>query len=272
MAAQQAVHFIGMPEGVLPAGRGGALPGPRAEEQRASTAPTARRCEDVAATRNEPVPLHLRNAVTGLMRQMGYGKGYKYAHDYDGHTRSSSTGRTAPKDTVLSRRRPGLGGPPQARARGASVWARTRGASVWARTRGASVWARTRGASVWARTRGASVWARTRGAPVWARTSRQPDSAAARNTQPARRRCVSCRHACTPEHPRWHSIVDGPQPDFLRRSSGTRPTRERRRRGCATTRRGSTSWKSTGPATTHSRWSSRRRRGLRTRRPASSST
>jgi putative ATPase len=40
---------------------------------------------DVQATRNDPVPLHLRNAVTGLMRQMGYGKGYKYAHDYEGH-------------------------------------------------------------------------------------------------------------------------------------------------------------------------------------------
>jgi putative ATPase len=39
----------------------------------------------VEATRNDPVPLHLRNAVTGLMRQMGYGAGYKYAHDYEGH-------------------------------------------------------------------------------------------------------------------------------------------------------------------------------------------
>jgi putative ATPase len=37
---------------------------------------------DVEATRNEPVPLHLRNAVTGLMKGLGYGKEYKYAHDY----------------------------------------------------------------------------------------------------------------------------------------------------------------------------------------------
>jgi len=37
--------------------------------------------EDVAATSNEPVPLHLRNAVTGLMKGQGYGKGYRYAHD-----------------------------------------------------------------------------------------------------------------------------------------------------------------------------------------------
>ena len=37
--------------------------------------------EDVARTSNEPVPLHLRNAVTALMKGQGYGKGYRYAHD-----------------------------------------------------------------------------------------------------------------------------------------------------------------------------------------------
>ncbi len=36
-------------------------------------------------TGNAPVPLHLRNAPTGLMKQLGYGKDYKYAHDYPGH-------------------------------------------------------------------------------------------------------------------------------------------------------------------------------------------
>jgi putative ATPase len=36
-------------------------------------------------TTNRPVPLHLRNAPTKLMDQLGYGKGYKYAHDYEGH-------------------------------------------------------------------------------------------------------------------------------------------------------------------------------------------
>ena len=41
--------------------------------------------EDVRKTPNEPVPLHLRNAVTGLMREMGYGKEYKYSHDHEGH-------------------------------------------------------------------------------------------------------------------------------------------------------------------------------------------
>jgi putative ATPase len=37
--------------------------------------------EDVEKTAAEPVPLHIRNAVTKLMKQVGYGKGYQYAHD-----------------------------------------------------------------------------------------------------------------------------------------------------------------------------------------------
>jgi putative ATPase len=41
--------------------------------------------EDARNTRNDPVPLHLRNAVTGLMKDMGYGKDYMYAHDYEGN-------------------------------------------------------------------------------------------------------------------------------------------------------------------------------------------
>src|SRR5262249_3821926 len=39
--------------------------------------------EDVERTSAEPVPLHIRNAVTALMKQVGYGKGYQYAHDLD---------------------------------------------------------------------------------------------------------------------------------------------------------------------------------------------
>ncbi|MGH2604126.1 MAG: replication-associated recombination protein A, partial [Dehalococcoidia bacterium] len=44
-----------------------------------------RLAEDIETTRADPVPLHLRNAVTGLMRQLGYGKGYRYAHDRPEH-------------------------------------------------------------------------------------------------------------------------------------------------------------------------------------------
>jgi putative ATPase len=39
--------------------------------------------EDVERTAAEPVPLHLRNAPTGLMKGLGYGRGYQYAHDLD---------------------------------------------------------------------------------------------------------------------------------------------------------------------------------------------
>ena len=39
----------------------------------------------VKQTGNLPVPLHLRNAPTQLMAELGYHKGYKYAHDYEGH-------------------------------------------------------------------------------------------------------------------------------------------------------------------------------------------
>jgi putative ATPase len=44
-----------------------------------------RAMQDVRGKPNDPVPLHLRNAVTGLMRAMDYGKAYRYSHDYEGH-------------------------------------------------------------------------------------------------------------------------------------------------------------------------------------------
>ena len=55
-----------------------------APKSNAAGAAYGRAVEDVERTRNEPVPLHLRNAATGLMRGLGYGKGYQYAHDREG--------------------------------------------------------------------------------------------------------------------------------------------------------------------------------------------
>jgi putative ATPase len=73
IAAQQAVHFVGMPEGFYPLAPKSNTVG------RAYSAAMA----DVDATRNDPVPLHLRNAPTKLMKNLGYGSGYRYAHaDY----------------------------------------------------------------------------------------------------------------------------------------------------------------------------------------------
>ena len=41
--------------------------------------------EEVRRSGNQPVPLHLRNAPTSLMKELGYSEGYKYAHDYEGN-------------------------------------------------------------------------------------------------------------------------------------------------------------------------------------------
>ena len=81
MAAQGAIHFLGMPEGALALAELAvylALAPKSNAVYRAYGAAAA----DVAQTRNDPVPIHLRNAPTGLMRAIGYGRGYRYAHDY----------------------------------------------------------------------------------------------------------------------------------------------------------------------------------------------
>jgi putative ATPase len=84
VAAQQAVHFIGMPEGRIPLAEATVYLA-TCPKSNAAYAALNRAMEDVRQTRNQPVPLHLRNPVTGLMKGLGYGKGYKYAHDHEGH-------------------------------------------------------------------------------------------------------------------------------------------------------------------------------------------
>ena len=63
------------------AGAGGDLPGARRRRATPSTSRTARRPRRATQEVAEPVPLHLRNAPTTLMKQLDYGKGYRYAHD-----------------------------------------------------------------------------------------------------------------------------------------------------------------------------------------------
>jgi putative ATPase len=84
MAAQQAVHFIGMPEGNLALAEAAVY---------LATAPKSNSLyqayslvqEEIKKGSDQSVPLHLRNPVTPLMKDIGYGKDYKYAHDYPGH-------------------------------------------------------------------------------------------------------------------------------------------------------------------------------------------
>ena len=80
MAAQQAVHFIGMPEGALALAEAAIYLAVAPKSNALYRAYKAVQA-DVAETRNDPVPLHLRNAPTRLMKGLGYGKGYQYAHD-----------------------------------------------------------------------------------------------------------------------------------------------------------------------------------------------
>ena len=84
VAGQQAVHFIGMPEGRIPLAEVTVYLA-TCPKSNAAYAALNKATEDVRSTVQQPVPLHLRNAVTGLMRKEGYGKGYKYAHDFPGH-------------------------------------------------------------------------------------------------------------------------------------------------------------------------------------------
>ena len=81
VAAQQAAHFVGLPEAIFPLAEATlylAL-APKSNSVKRTYGAAA---EAVADTRNDPVPLHLRNAVTGLMRGLGYGREYRYSHDY----------------------------------------------------------------------------------------------------------------------------------------------------------------------------------------------
>jgi putative ATPase len=81
MAAQQAVHFVGMPEGNLALAEAVVYLATAPKSNSVYQA-YSRVQEEVKQNPDEPVPLHLRNPVTPLMEEMGYGKDYKYPHDY----------------------------------------------------------------------------------------------------------------------------------------------------------------------------------------------
>ena len=80
MAARDAVDFIGMPEGNLALAQAVVYLSIAPKSNALYTAYGAVQ-QDVEQTAAEPVPLHLRNAPTNLMKDIGYGKGYQYAHD-----------------------------------------------------------------------------------------------------------------------------------------------------------------------------------------------
>ena len=82
LAARDAFHFLGLPEGAL------ALAQAVLYMAGAPKSDTAYRAwgevvSDIRAGRVEPVPMNLRNAPTGLMKDLGYGRGYQHAHDFE---------------------------------------------------------------------------------------------------------------------------------------------------------------------------------------------
>jgi putative ATPase len=81
VAAQQAVHFVGLPEANLALAQA-VVHLATAPKSNALYEAYSRVQEDVQQTRNDPVPLWIRNAPTQLMKDLDYGKDYKYAHDY----------------------------------------------------------------------------------------------------------------------------------------------------------------------------------------------
>ncbi len=83
LSAQQAMHLLGSPEGELALAQATVYLALAPKSNAVYTAWSAV-AEDVATTAAQPVPLHLRNAPTKLMKSLKYGKDYKYAHDVQG--------------------------------------------------------------------------------------------------------------------------------------------------------------------------------------------
>jgi putative ATPase len=82
-AVFQAVHTVGMPEARIILAQGATYLA-SCPKSNASYVAVSEALEDVKKFPGESVPLHLRNAPTPLMKEMGYSEGYKYAHDYEG--------------------------------------------------------------------------------------------------------------------------------------------------------------------------------------------
>jgi putative ATPase len=82
LAARDAVDFLGMPEGNLALAQAVVYLCAAPKSNALYTAYGAVQ-QDVEQTAQDSVPLHLRNPVTGMMKNIGYGAGYQYAHDLD---------------------------------------------------------------------------------------------------------------------------------------------------------------------------------------------
>ena len=102
VAAQQALHVIGLPEGRIPLAQAVTYLA-TAPKSNASYLAIDAALAEVRRSGALPVPLHIRNAPTRLMKELGYHQGYQYAHD---DPRGVAPQRQAPEE-VAARRRAG---------------------------------------------------------------------------------------------------------------------------------------------------------------------
>jgi putative ATPase len=107
MSAQQALHFLGMPEGHYPLSHATLYLAMAPKSNTIGRAYSAAMV-DVETSTNEPIPIHLRKATSPLMRQLGYGKGYQYAHD--AYAALDATGDSPPAVVLQSNLPPSLSG------------------------------------------------------------------------------------------------------------------------------------------------------------------
>jgi putative ATPase len=84
VTAMEAFHFIGLPEGNLALAQAAVYLATAPKSNAVYTA-YQRVQRDIREVENMPVPLHIRNAPTQLMEDLGYAKDYKYPHDYPDH-------------------------------------------------------------------------------------------------------------------------------------------------------------------------------------------
>lgn len=99
VSAMQAVHLIGMPEGKLALAQAVAFMA-LAPKSDAIYSAYGEAADDAKNTLQHPVPMHLRNAPTKLMKELGYSKGYKYAHNF----KDAVTDMTCLPDALANKR------------------------------------------------------------------------------------------------------------------------------------------------------------------------
>jgi len=105
LAAMQAVHFLGIPEGDQALAQAAIYLSASPKSDAAYRALTSA-VQEVRTSTAEPVPLHLRNPVTGAMREWGYGEGYRHAISSLGPDRHAVSAAQAGRHALLRTHRP----------------------------------------------------------------------------------------------------------------------------------------------------------------------